>query len=111
MICQCKLGPDNMGCESGCLNRTACIECDARHCPCGPGCQNQRCAPQTVSVAAAAHASERVPLPARCRFQRRENAKLDMMRAGKKGYGLRTLQDLKKGQFIIEYVGCAPFSL
>ena len=27
------------------------------------------------------------------------------MRAGKKGFGLQTLQDLKRGQFIIEYVG------
>lgn len=28
------------------------------------------------------------------------------MKAGRKGHGLQTLQDLKKGQFIIEYVGC-----
>lgn len=32
------------------------------------------------------------------------------MKAGKKGHGLQTLQDLKKGQFIIEYVGRAPRS-
>lgn len=34
-------------------------------------------------------------------------------RAGAKGFGLYTLEDLKEGQFIIEYIGevCSPISL
>ena len=45
------------------------------------------------------------PQPCLRSFQKREHARLDKMRAGKKGWGLQTLQDLKRGQFIIEYVG------
>ena len=56
------------------------VECDPNFCPCGSSCQNQK-------------------------FQSKEYAKLDIKRTGKKGHGLFTKQPLRKGQFIIEYVG------
>lgn len=38
-------------------------------------------------------------------FQKRKYAKLQWLRCGKKGYGLQLLEDISKGQFLIEYVG------
>lgn len=38
-------------------------------------------------------------------FQKRQYAKLEKFPCGKKGYGLKLLQDISKGQFLIEYVG------
>ena len=38
-------------------------------------------------------------------FQKRQYAKLVKIPCGKKGYGLKLLQDMSKGQFLIEYVG------
>lgn len=38
-------------------------------------------------------------------FQKRKYAKLQWFRCGKKGYGLQLLEDVSKGEFIIEYVG------
>ena len=51
-----------------------------RFCPCGSKCQNQK-------------------------FQSKRYAKLDIRRTGKKGHGLFTKQALRKGEFIVEYVG------
>jgi histone-lysine N-methyltransferase SETD2 len=49
-------------------------------CGCGPDCQNQR-------------------------FQRREYARVAVIKTEKKGYGLRAEEDLRPHQFIYEYVG------
>lgn len=38
-------------------------------------------------------------------FQKRRYAKLEKFRCGKKGFGLRSLDYIVKGQFLIEYVG------
>ena len=39
------------------------------------------------------------------KFTRKQYAKLDIERTGRKGHGLFVKQDLRKGQFIIEYIG------
>lgn len=38
-------------------------------------------------------------------FQKRQYAKVGKIPCGKKGHGLKLLQDMSKGQFLIEYVG------
>ena len=38
-------------------------------------------------------------------FQKRKYAKLGKFQCGKKGYGLKLLEDVPKGNFLIEYVG------
>ncbi|PON60140.1 Methyltransferase [Parasponia andersonii] len=81
MICQCKPPSDGrLGCGEDCLNRVLNIECAQGACPCQDLCSNQQ-------------------------FQKRKYAKLEKFRCGKKGYGLKLLEDISKGQFLIEYVG------
>ncbi|XP_062099461.1 histone-lysine N-methyltransferase ASHH2 isoform X2 [Humulus lupulus] len=81
MICQCKPPSDGrLGCGDDCLNRVLNIECMQGTCPCRDLCSNQQ-------------------------FQKRKYAKLEKFRCGKKGYGLKLLEDISKGQFLIEYVG------
>ncbi|XP_078434729.1 histone-lysine N-methyltransferase isoform X2 [Wolffia australiana] len=81
MVCQCKPPQDgSMGCGDECLNRMLNIECTPETCPCGNLCSNQQ-------------------------FQKREYAKFKYFRCGKKGFGLRLLEDARQGQFLIEYVG------
>ena len=81
LICACVPDPETgKGCGPDCINRDVLVECDPAFCPCGDGCQNQK-------------------------FQKKDYAKLDIQRTGRKGHGLFTKQALKKGQFIIEYIG------
>ncbi|KAL4967761.1 SET and WW domain protein [Aspergillus stella-maris] len=65
--------------DSDCINRATKIECMG-DCGCGPDCQNQR-------------------------FQRKEYARVAVIKTEKKGYGLRAEEDLRPNQFIFEYVG------
>jgi hypothetical protein len=37
--------------------------------------------------------------------QRRQYSKFEVRRAGLKGFGLFALEDIKKGAFVVEYVG------
>ncbi|KAM7256870.1 hypothetical protein ACFE04_012611 [Oxalis oulophora] len=81
MVCHCKALPNGqLGCGDECLNRMLNIECVPGTCPCGDLCSNQS-------------------------FQKRNYAKLNWSRCGKKGYGLKVLEDISEGQFLIEYVG------
>lgn len=81
MVCHCKPPPvGQLGCGDECLNRILNIECDPGTCPCGDFCSNQQ-------------------------FQNRRYAKMEWTRCGKKGYGLKMLENLSAGQFLIEYVG------
>ncbi|KAK9868684.1 hypothetical protein WJX84_008524 [Apatococcus fuscideae] len=82
MICQCSCfaRDDNSGCGAACLNRVLNIECEPGYCPAGDACTNQM-------------------------FRRREYARIEQRRAGAKGFGLFTVDGLKAGQFIIEYIG------
>jgi histone-lysine N-methyltransferase SETD2 len=80
MLCACAPGADGRGCGEECLNRTLFYECDSRFCPCGEACGNQR-------------------------FQRQQYCRIEMRRAGRKGHGLFAGQRIRKGDFIVEYVG------
>ncbi|XP_072969717.1 uncharacterized protein [Typha angustifolia] len=81
MVCHCKPPEDGgFGCGDECLNRMLNIECVKGTCPCGALCSNQQ-------------------------FQQRNYAKFKWFRCGKKGHGLQLLEDVSRGQFLIEYVG------
>ncbi|KAK9817923.1 hypothetical protein WJX72_004317 [[Myrmecia] bisecta] len=81
MICQCRRTRDGSpGCGPDCLNRMLNIECVEDYCPCEEQCSNQM-------------------------FSKRQYADLEKRRAGSKGFGLFTKQDLQAGAFIIEYIG------
>ncbi|KAJ4867056.1 histone methyltransferases(H3-K4 specific) [Raphanus sativus] len=81
MVCHCKPPPDGrLGCGEECLNRMLNIECLHGTCPTGDLCSNQQ-------------------------FQKRKYVKFERFQSGKKGYGLRLLEDVREGQFLIEYVG------
>lgn len=43
--------------------------------------------------------------PLYLQFQKRKYVKFERFQSGKKGYGLRLLEDVREGQFLIEYVG------
>ncbi|XP_044304600.1 histone-lysine N-methyltransferase ASH1L isoform X2 [Varanus komodoensis] len=81
--CNCKKPEDGSktGCLDDCLNRMIFAECSPNTCPCGEQCCNQR-------------------------IQRHEWVQcLERFRAEEKGWGIRTKESLKAGQFIIEYLG------
>ncbi|KAE9587204.1 putative histone-lysine N-methyltransferase chromatin remodeling SET family [Lupinus albus] len=81
MVCHCKPPQEGkLGCGDECLNRMLNIECVSGTCPCGDRCSNQQ-------------------------FQKRKYASLNWFKCGKKGYGLKALEDIAEGQFLIEYVG------
>ncbi|KAF5873705.1 putative histone H3 lysine 36 methyltransferase protein [Botrytis fragariae] len=68
--------------DSDCINRLTKMECGGGHkdCNCGVACQNQR-------------------------FQRKQYAKVSVIKTDKKGYGLRANTDLHPDDFIFEYIG------
>jgi len=71
---------DPCGKDSDCINRVLMMECSPKICPAAEKCGNMQ-------------------------FQRQKYPKLSVERASSKGWGLFPKQDLKKGDFIIEYVG------
>ena len=84
--CECSTSEDDRArgikaCGSECLNRMLLIECGPM-CPCGSSCTNRR-------------------------FQRRSYAlhKLVLFKTEMKGYGIRTTGFVRKGRFLVEYVG------
>ncbi|XP_038070520.1 histone-lysine N-methyltransferase NSD2-like [Patiria miniata] len=79
--CDCKPTSENpCGKDSDCLNRILLIECHPLVCPAGEKCQNQR-------------------------FQKREYPESRPEKMGKRGWGLMSHVDIKKGDFVNEYVG------
>ncbi|XP_062518864.1 histone-lysine N-methyltransferase SETD2-like isoform X2 [Corticium candelabrum] len=83
MVCECVYDPDtdeDGGCGEDCLNRLLMIECNPKCCPCGEFCMNQR-------------------------FQKGQYPKLEVFDARRKGFGLRVLEDVPMGAFVIEYLG------
>ncbi|MEE6526650.1 hypothetical protein FKM82_027415 [Ascaphus truei] len=81
--CNCKRpeGDVEKGCVEDCLNRMIFAECSPNTCPCSDHCHNQR-------------------------IQRHEWVQcLERFRAEGKGWGIRTKEPLKSGQFIVEYLG------
>ncbi|EDV26870.1 uncharacterized protein TRIADDRAFT_54228 [Trichoplax adhaerens] len=82
MTCECTYDEDDpnfIGCGENCLNRMLFIECGSK-CSCGKFCTNRR-------------------------FQMAEYPKVEVFKTEKKGFGLRTLEDLEDNQFVLEYCG------
>ncbi|XP_017768211.1 PREDICTED: uncharacterized protein LOC108556555 [Nicrophorus vespilloides] len=81
MACTCDPdGPSPCGESSDCLNRMLLTECDLEVCPAGERCENQR-------------------------FDKRQYVNVLPYNTKGRGWGLKTLEPVKKGQFVIEYVG------
>ncbi|XP_048853636.1 histone-lysine N-methyltransferase, H3 lysine-36 specific isoform X1 [Brienomyrus brachyistius] len=79
--CNCKAADENpCGMDSECINRMLLYECHPQVCPAGERCQNQ------------------------C-FTKRQYTPVDIFRTLARGWGLRSCYDIKKGQFVSEYVG------
>jgi histone-lysine N-methyltransferase NSD2 len=66
--------------ETDCLNRILLIECNPDACPAGSNCQNQLFVQRKYPAMKPVHTEER-------------------------GWGLKTLEYISEGQFVIEYVG------
>ncbi|XP_054168749.1 histone-lysine N-methyltransferase NSD2-like [Oppia nitens] len=80
-LCECKVKNDISCSDDTCINRALMVECDPKLCHSGDKCKNQR-------------------------FKKREYALTKPFKTIlSAGWGLRTLEDIKKGQFVIEYVG------
>ncbi|XP_005102412.1 histone-lysine N-methyltransferase NSD2 [Aplysia californica] len=77
--CECKPDQED-ACSSDCLNRMMMYECHPSVCPAGDKCCNQR-------------------------FQKRQYPDCEPFKCEGRGWGLRSSTDLKKGQFVCEYVG------
>lgn len=78
--CECKPDGDVLCGTDDCLNRLMMLECEPSTCPVGDKCKNQR-------------------------FRKRQYPVCIPFRTEHVGWGLRTTQDIKKGDFVIEYVG------
>ncbi|KAJ0085861.1 hypothetical protein Patl1_08007 [Pistacia atlantica] len=81
-VCVCKYDPSNpeSACGERCLNVLTSTECTPEFCPCGVFCKNQR-------------------------FQKCEYAKTKLFKTEGRGWGLLADENIKAGQFIIEYCG------
>lgn len=111
MVCHCKRPSDGqLGCGDNCLNRMLNIECVQSACPCGDLCSNQQVFCQFL-VENAIFLLKVLFLnpPVYFQFQKRKYAKLGKFQCGKKGYGLKLLEDTAQGKFLIEYVGEVAF--
>ncbi|KAK7109515.1 histone-lysine N-methyltransferase NSD2-like [Littorina saxatilis] len=79
--CECKPDQENpCGSDTECLNRMLMYECNPNVCPAKEACNNQR-------------------------FQKRQYPENAPHRTEARGWGLKTIVDVKKGQFVNEYVG------
>lgn len=78
--CDCKPDGDVLCGTEDCLNRVVMLECEPSTCPVGDKCKNQR-------------------------FRKRQYPVCVPFRTKEVGWGLRTTQDIKKSEFVIEYVG------
>lgn len=72
--------PNPCGYDTLCLNRSMCSECLPDVCEAGGRCQNQK-------------------------FQKREYAAVKPFCTSNRGWGLKCLEDIKEGHFVIEYIG------
>ncbi|XP_056587365.1 histone-lysine N-methyltransferase, H3 lysine-36 specific isoform X2 [Triplophysa dalaica] len=79
--CNCKATDENpCGIDSECINRMLLYECHPLVCPAGEHCLNQ------------------------C-FSKRQCCQVEIFRTLSRGWGLRCMHDIKKGDFVNEYVG------
>ncbi|KAL4582056.1 hypothetical protein LXL04_006594 [Taraxacum kok-saghyz] len=81
-VCECKFDPRHteLACGERCLNVLTNTECTPGYCPCGTFCKNQR-------------------------FQKCEYTKTKLFKTEGRGWGLLADENIKAGQFIIEYCG------
>ncbi|XP_068490700.1 histone-lysine N-methyltransferase ASHH1 isoform X2 [Phaseolus vulgaris] len=81
-ICECKYDANDTdsACGDSCLNVLTSTECTPGYCPCDILCKNQK-------------------------FQKCEYAKTKLFKTEGRGWGLLAGEDLKAGQFVIEYCG------
>ncbi|KAI8604108.1 hypothetical protein EDD21DRAFT_301262, partial [Dissophora ornata] len=84
MVCHCTpppKGAGRVGCGEDCYNRVMFYECISAHCPCGDQCSNQR-------------------------FQRKHSeGHLEVIWTKERGFGIQTVEPIKKGSLVIEYRG------
>uniref|UniRef100_A0A8D0L4V1 Histone-lysine N-methyltransferase, H3 lysine-36 and H4 lysine-20 specific n=1 Tax=Sphenodon punctatus TaxID=8508 RepID=A0A8D0L4V1_SPHPU len=79
--CNCKSTDENpCGLDSECINRMLLYECHPAVCPAGERCQNQ------------------------C-FTKRQYPEVEIFRTLARGWGLQAKRDIRKGEFVNEYVG------
>lgn len=79
--CECKPNSEHpCSPDSECLNRILMVECDPNTCPAGEKCENQY-------------------------FEKRIYPSLAPCFTDGRGWGLKVLEDIPKGTFVIEYVG------
>ncbi|XP_061691985.1 histone-lysine N-methyltransferase, H3 lysine-36 specific isoform X2 [Syngnathoides biaculeatus] len=79
--CNCKASDENpCGVDSECINRMLLYECHPQVCAAGERCQNQT-------------------------FTKRQYTVVEIFRTLSRGWGLRSVSDIKKGAFVSEYVG------
>ncbi|XP_072530420.1 histone-lysine N-methyltransferase, H3 lysine-36 specific [Salminus brasiliensis] len=79
--CNCKATDENpCGMDSECINRMLMYECNPQVCVAGERCQNQ------------------------C-FSKRLYSQVEIFRTLSRGWGLRSVSEIKKGAFVSEYVG------
>ncbi|XP_043997467.1 uncharacterized protein nsd1b [Gambusia affinis] len=79
--CNCKATDESpCGNDSECINRMLLYECHPQVCPAGERCLNQA-------------------------FTKRQYSQVQIFRTLSRGWGLRCVHDIKKGQFVTEYVG------
>lgn len=84
MVCDCFLTKedvdrDELGCGEDCLNRLLMMECGSR-CTIADRCTNKR-------------------------FQKNQYAHCEVFRTEKKGFGIQAVNEIHRGDFIMEYVG------
>ncbi|KAG7391340.1 Histone-Lysine N-Methyltransferase ash1l [Phytophthora pseudosyringae] len=81
-VCSCKppMDENEMGCLDDCLNRAALVECISGSCKCRDRCDNMR-------------------------IQRGVMPSTQLIICGRKGLGMRLLEDVKAGSFVAEYMG------
>ncbi|KAJ0976874.1 hypothetical protein J5N97_012348 [Dioscorea zingiberensis] len=81
-VCVCRFDANDpeSACGGSCLNVLTSTECTPGFCPCGNYCKNQR-------------------------FQKCEYAMLKLFKTEGRGWGVLAAEDIKAGQFVIEYCG------
>jgi len=79
--CNCVVPTEGKGCTDDCINRMIFVECSPELCPCKEKCSNQRL--QTQQWA-----------PGLVKFMTEE-----------KGWGIKTTEEVKSGELLLEYVG------
>ncbi|GAA5948495.1 hypothetical protein JCM3765_004902 [Sporobolomyces pararoseus] len=83
-VCMCQPPEDKaqLGCLETCINRMMQYCCDPKICPCGAQCSN-------------------VPLNKRQTIEEGKNG----LKTGNRGFGLKTMVPIRKGELVIEYRG------